>query len=304
MKIVVLDGYAVNREDADWKPVESVVSEITIYDRTPPEEVINRIGDADGILICKVKINTDIMRACPNLKFVGVTATGYDNVDINAAKENGVAVFNVPAYSTESVAQHTFALILAIANNVSAFDKDVKDGKWYESKDFAMVNHDIMLLHGKSLGIIGYGSIGKLVANIATALGMKVNIYSQDKTETLKSDIISLHCPATPENIGFVNKEFIAKLNDGVIIINTARGALLNENDVREALISGKIKALGVDVLAKEPPVVNHPFIELPNCFATSHVAWAPLEMRKKVIEVCRENIETFKQGGDKNRIV
>lgn len=303
MKVIVLDAYSINPGDLTWEPVEKLC-DFTSYDRTDDSQVIERLQDCDGFFVSKVSITREIMAACPKLKFIGVTATGYDNVDIAAAEELGIAVCNVPAYSTEAVAQHAFALILELTNYVGSYNAAVQDGEWYRSKDFTFINESLSLLDGKSLGIIGYGNIGKRVARIGEAFGMKINIYSQDPEAAQKSDYVTLHCPATAENKGFINKDFIAGMKDGAVLINTARGALINEADLAKALKSGKLAAAGVDVLSCEPPVEPHPLIGLKNCILTPHNAWMPRETRAKVIDICAANLKGFLDGTGVNRIV
>ncbi|NLY82649.1 MAG: D-2-hydroxyacid dehydrogenase [Clostridiales bacterium] len=303
MKTVLLDGYSINPGDISWKPVESLVN-LTCYERSSKAEVLKRVKNADGIFVSKCLIDKEVIDSAPNLKFIGVTATGYDNIDLIAAKEKGIAVYNVPSYSTDAVAQHTFALILEISNQVGSYNQDIHSGKWYNCKDFLFYNKPLMLLSGKSLGIIGYGSIGKRVANIAKAFGMEVNIFSKDKDKTIKSDILSLHCPATKENLGFINNDFISSMKDGAILINTARGSLLNSDDVADALNSGKLSAAGIDVLDSEPPHDNHPLIEAKNCYLTPHIAWSPMEMRLIVIDTCAKNISDFINSEKGNRII
>ncbi|MBR3785243.1 MAG: D-2-hydroxyacid dehydrogenase [Firmicutes bacterium] len=303
MKVIVLDAYSINPGDLTWEPVEQLC-ELTTYNRTSNDQVAERMQDCDGIFVSKVSITREIMEKCPKLKFIGATATGYDNIDVTAAKELGIAVCNVPAYSTEAVAQHAFALILELANQVGSYNAAVQDGAWYRSKDFTFINESLTLLDGKSLGIIGYGNIGKRVARIGEAFGMKINVYSQDPVAAQKSDYLTLHCPATAENRGFINKEFIAGMKDGAILINTARGALVNEEDLAEALKSGKLAAAGVDVLSCEPPKDPHPLIGLANCILTPHNAWMPRETRAKVVDICAQNLASFLDGGRHNRIV
>ncbi|MEF9921410.1 MAG: D-2-hydroxyacid dehydrogenase [Anaerovoracaceae bacterium] len=303
MKITILDGYSINPGDLTWTPIENLGS-LTVNDRCPKSELATYIGDSDAIFVSKYSITSDLMDQCPNLKFIGVTATGFDNIDINGAKERNIAVCNVPAYSTESVAQHTFALLLELTNSVGNYNASVKDGKWYTSPDFTFVGNPLFQLNGKSLGIIGYGNIGKRIAEIAEAFSMKVNIYSRDKAATIKSDIISLHCPATAENKGFINKEFISQMKDGAFLINASRGALINENDLAEALNSGKLAGAAVDVLTKEPPSNPNPLVGAQNCILTPHIAWTTKEARLAVINTCAANLKSFIEGDQLNRLV
>lgn len=303
MKLVILDAISINPGDLSWAPLQEIC-DFRSYDRTDESELIERIQDCDGFFVSKVSITREVLRKCPNLKFIGVTATGYDNVDIKAAKEFGIAVCNVPAYSTEAVAQHAFALILELSNHVGNYNADVQAGEWYKSEDFTFIREPLTLLDGKSLGIIGYGNIGKRVARIGEAFGMNINIYSRNPKAAQSSDYVTLHCPLTTENKGFINEEFINGMKDGAILINTARGALINENDLAKALKSGKLSAAAVDVLATEPPANPHPLIGLKNCILTPHNAWMPKETRQKVIDICAENLKGFLNGEKVNRLV
>lgn len=303
MKIVILDGITINQGDLSWKELEKL-GELTVYDRTPNEKIAERIKQAEAVFTSKNKMTGHVMDQCPNLKFIGVLATGYDNVDLAAAKERNIAVCNVPAYSTEPVAQHTFALILEITNSVGLHHKAVQSREWSRCPDFCMVKKPISQLAGKSIGIIGYGNIGKRVGAIAEAFGMKVNIYSQDKQEALTSDIVTLHCPATADNKGFVNKELISQMKDGAILINTARGALINETDLAWALHSGKLSAAALDVLDGEPPRPDHPLFGIENLFITPHIAWASKEARAVICSTSAENLKCFLEGGSLNRLV
>ena len=228
MKIVILDGATIIQNDLMWDGL-AAIGELEAHDRTDESHVIQTIGDAEAVFTSKCRMSAEVMDACRNLKFIGALATGYDNIDIKAAREKGIAVCNVPAYSTDSVAQHTFALILEITNQVGLNNAAVQSGEWSRADDFCLSKNSIVQLAGKSLGVIGYGNIGRKVAAIAEAFGMKVNIYSRDIEAAMKSDIITVHCPATEENKGFINKEFIGHMKDGAIFINTARGALVNE---------------------------------------------------------------------------
>lgn len=303
MKIVNLDAYTIHLNDLNWNELAQL-GDLVTYDRVAPEDVIPAIENADAVFTSKVKLTKEVIEACPNLKFIGVTATGYDNIDLDAAKARGIAVCNVPAYSTESVAQHTFALILEITNHVGHYTELVHEHQWEKSLDFTFIDRPLMQLSGRSLGIIGYGSIGKRVARIAEAFGMTVHVYSKDPDAAVQSDILTLHCPATADNRGFINKDFISKMKDGAILINTARGALLNEDDVADALKRGKLAAVAVDVLNGEPPRKGHPFIGLENLYITPHIAWSTKEARAVITKTSAANLKSFLAGGDLNRIV
>ena len=303
MKIVNLDAYTIHLNDLNWNELAQL-GDLVTYDRVAPEDVIPAIENADAVFTSKVKLTKEVIEACPNLKFIGVTATGYDNIDLDAAKARGIAVCNVPAYSTESVAQHTFALILEITNHVGHYTELVHEHQWEKSLDFTFIDRPLTQLSGRSLGIIGYGSIGKRVARIAAAFGMTVHVYSKDPDAAVQSDILTLHCPATADNRGFINKDFISKMKDGAILINTARGALLNEDDVADALKHGKLAAVAVDVVNGEPPRKGHPFIGLENLYITPHIAWSTKEARAVITKTSAANLKSFLAGGDLNRIV
>ena len=303
MKIVNLDAYTIHLNDLDWNELAQL-GDLVTYDRIAPEDVIPAIEDAEAVFTSKVKFTKAVIDAAPKLKFIGVTATGYDNIDLAAAKARGIAVCNVPAYSTESVAQHTFALILELTNHVGRYTALVREHQWENAPDFTFIDRPLLQLSGRSLGIIGYGSIGRRVAQIAEAFGMTVHIYSKEPEAAVQSDILTLHCPATPDIKGFVNKDFISKMKDGAILINTARGALLNEDDVADALKSGKLAAAAVDVVNGEPPRKGHPFIGLENLYITPHIAWSTKEARAVITKTSAANLKSFLTGGDLNRIV
>lgn len=303
MKIVILDGYTVNPGDLNWNDLESL-GELQNYDRTKPEDIVKRIGDADAVFTSKCLITGDVMDACPNLKFVATLATGYDNISLDAAKERGIAVCNVPAYSTEAVTQHTFALILELCNQVGFNNSAVQAGEWTSCPDFCMIKTPMMQLSGKTLGIIGYGTIGKRVGQVAEAFGMKVIPYSKDPENAIKADIITLHCPATADNKGFVNKEFINKMKDGAFLINTARGALINEADLADAVKNGKLAGAAVDVVSKEPILETNPLLNVPNIIITAHMAWSSLEAREVITKTSAANLKAFIEGKELNRIV
>ena len=303
MKIVNVDAYTIHLNDLDWTELAQL-GDLVTYDRIAPEDVIPAIEDAEAVFTSKVKFTKAVIDAAPKLKFIGVTATGYDNIDLAAAKARGIAVCNVPAYSTESVAQHTFALILELTNHVGRYTALVREHQWENAPDFTFIDRPLLQLSGRSLGIIGYGSIGRRVAQIAEAFGMTVHIYSKEPEAAVQSDMLTLHCPATPDNKGFVNKDFISKMKDGAILINTARGALLNEDDVADALKSGKLAAAAVDVVNGEPPRKGHPFIGLENLYITPHIAWSTKEARAVITKTSAANLKSFLTGGDLNRIV
>ena len=302
MKLVVLDGESIMQNDLDWSALEQFGT-VEAYRGTAPQEVIERLRGADVCLTSKVFITGEIMDQLPELKLICELATGYNNIDVEAAKERGIAVCYIPAYATDAVAQHTFALILELTNRVGLYDMSVKDGDWSRSSAFCYMLEPFILLKGRSLGIVGYGTIGKRVAEIAQAFGMEINIYSRDREACMKSDIISLHCPQTEENAGMINKDFIAQMKDGAMLINTARGRLVNEADLAEALKSGKLAGAALDVLWNEPPEEDHPLIPLKNCVLTPHIAWMPKEMRLAIIKVTEDNVRSYLEGGTLNRV-
>ncbi len=303
MKIVILDGYTVNPGDTNWNELEKI-GQVAIYDRTAPSEIIDRIGDAEAVFTSKCLITAEIMDACPNLKFISTLATGYDNISIDAAKQRNIAVCNVPAYSTEAVTQHTFALILELCSKVGLHNEAVQKGEWTSCPDFCMIKSPMYQLSGKTLGIIGYGTIGKRVGQVAEAFGMKVIPYSKDPENAIKADIITLHCPATAENKGFINKEFISKMKDGAFLINTARGALINEEDLAQAVKSGKLAGAAVDVVSKEPILETNPLLKVPGIIITAHMAWSSIEAREIITSTSALNLKAFLEGEKLNRIV
>lgn len=303
MKSVILDGYTVNAGDLSWEAIESAGS-LTVYDRTKDSEITDRIGDCDVVFTSKCHITREVMDSCPGIKFIGVMATGYDNVDIEAAKDKNIAVCNVPSYFTESVAQHTFALLLELCNRVGLHNDAVQDGKWSTSADFSLVISPMFQLSGKTMGIIGYGAIGKRVGQIAEAFGMEVVPYSRDPERAVKADVISLHCPATPGNKGFIDKDFISQMKDGAYLINTARGALINERDLADAVKSGKLSGAAVDVVSREPIDMENPLLGIENLLITGHMAWTSKEARQIVCSTCADNLKAFMNGEELNRIV
>ena len=310
MKIVVLDGYALNPGDLSWQGFEEL-GEVTVYDRTSytdKQEIIERIGDAEAILTNKTPITADVLKACPQLTYIGVLATGYNVVDLAAAKEQGITVTNIPSYSTNAVAQATFALLLEVTNQVGHHNRSVHQGDWQTSKDFSYWQTPLTELAGKTLGLIGYGAIAQAVAMIAHAFQMEVIYYNhrpkapqaewtkQVTLDTLyqEADIISLHVPQFPETEGMIDQAALAQMKDTAILINTARGGLLDESAVAQALTDGKIAALAADVVSKEPIAADNPLLQAPNCYLTPHIAWAPIETRKRLMEIAVGNLTAF----------
>ena len=309
IKITVLDGYAANPGDLSWDVFKDF-AELTVYDRTPPELVVERIGNAEAIFLNKVNITRQIIEKCPNLKYIGVLATGYNVVDTKAAREAGITVTNIPAYSTDSVAQHVFALILNFTNLVEQHSRSVHDGDWIKSPDFCYWKSPLTELKGKTLGIFGFGSIGQKVAEIAYAFGMNVIIHvhseksfkgnekAVSKEELFaESDFLTLHAPMTEETAGLINAGTLSKMKKTAVIINTARGGLVNEADLRSALQNGRIAGYAADVIATEPMAEDCPLFKAKNCVLTPHIAWAPLEARKRLFEIARENLKAFIAG-------
>lgn len=303
MDIVIFDGYTINPGDLSWEKLDNMCDKLTVFDATPMDKALSRIGDSEILMTSKCPITREFMEKCPNLRYIGCTATGYNNIDVRAAADLGIAVTNVPAYSTDAVAQHTIALMLELTNNVGLHNQSVQNGQWAQSDYFCYWEKPIMLLAGKSLGIIGYGAIGKKVAEIARAFGMTVNVFSQDPEAAMKSDFVSLHCPLTTENEKMVNSEFLVNMKPGAVLINTARGRLVDERALADALKSGFLGGAAVDVLSDEPASENCPLIGLDNCIITPHIAWAPKEMRQLVIDRLAENLQAWLDGRMLNRV-
>jgi glycerate dehydrogenase len=313
MKIVVLDGFVLNPGDLSWDGFKKL-GDCTIYDRTAPEHTVERAKEAEVAITNKVVFDNNIIKSLPKLKYIGVLATGYNVVDTVAAKNAGIVVTNIPAYSTASVAQMVFSHILNFAQNVSVHAASVSSGEWAGSIDFAYWKTPQTELAGKTLGIIGFGQIGQAVAKIGLALGMEVifNNRSQKQTElkakqvdlkTLlsESDFISVNCPLTPENAGFINKDTIEKMKPTAFLVNTGRGALINEQDLANALNSGTIAGAGLDVLSVEPALKSNPLPFAKNCFITPHIAWATLEARTRLMNIATENLKAFIDGNPRN---
>jgi len=308
MKLVILDHHALNPGDMDLSEFRSF-GEVIVYPRSKPEEVVERIGDAEMIFINKVIIDRKVMDACPNLRYVGVMATGYNVVDIEAAREHGIVVTNIPDYSTESVAQFTFALILARANRVFEHSASVHAGEWITSPDFSYWKYPLIDLRDKTLGIFGFGAIGQRVAKIALAMGMRVMYYTRTHHPELdtpecryadvdtvlsQADIVTLHLPLSKDNAGMVCKDWIAKMKDGAWLINTARGGLIREEDLAEALRSGKLGYAASDVVSVEPMEADNPLLTAPNMTITPHIAWASFEARERLMKIAADNIRAY----------
>ena len=303
MDIVVLDGYTINPGDLSWDSLEELGDSLTVYDLTPAEELINRIGKKEVIMTSKCFITREIIEKCPDLKYIGSMATGYNNIDVTAAAEAGIVVTNVPAYSTDAVAQHTMALLLELANNAGLHNASVQSGDWSRCEHFCYWKKPVTLLAGKSIGIIGYGAIGSKVAEIARALGMTVNIYSRDHEAAVSSDVVSLHCPLTEENAKMIDADFISRMKPGAFLINTARGGLVDEYALAGALRSGRLGGAAVDVISREPASEDCPLMGLSNCIITPHMAWSPEEMRQAVIDTITENLKSWMDGNTINQV-
>ena len=315
MKIVILDGYTVNPGDLSWDQMKQF-GELTVFDRTPPELLISRINDAEIVFTNKCLLTKEVLSACPQVKWIGILATGFNNVDLEYTRERGIYVTNIPAYSTNSVVQLTFSLLFELCNQVRIHSDAVHAGEWQNSEDFCFTKTPQMELYGKTFGIVGFGSIGKRVAKVAEALGMEVLIASNHPDPSFeseqisfttqqdlftRSDIISLHCPLTENNRGFINSDTIRQMKDGVIILNTARGPLLNEADLADALKSGKVAFAGLDVLSSEPPREGNPLFGIPNCIITPHIAWNTKEARARLIQIAVDNLAFYQKGKNIN---
>lgn len=313
MKIVILEGHAVNPGDLSWDCLRQF-GDLTIYERTAPEEAAARIGDAEIVLINKTPVTAELLDACPSIRLICVLATGYNVVDCEAAKARGVVVCNVPAYGTDSVAQFTFGLLLELCHQIGAHSQAVHRGDWCNCPDFCFWYTRQTELTGKTIGIIGFGRIGQAVGRIAKAFGMRVLAHSRSITDSGKqiaeyvsldtllsqSDVISLHCPQLPETERIINRQTIEKMKDGVMLLNTARGGLVDEDALAFALGTGKIGGFAADVVSAEPISPLNPLLTAPNCILTPHMAWAPVESRQRIIDITQNSIQSFL----KNKIV
>lgn len=317
MRIIVLDGYTLNPGDLDWKGLEAL-GEVTVYDRTSltdVQETINRIGDAEIVYTNKTPMPKSVFEACPGIRFVGVLATGYNVVDVEAAKEQGVVVTNIPTYGTSAVGQFAIAMLLDICHHVAYHSDAVHDGRWENNADWCFWDYPLIELANKTMGIIGFGRIGQATGGIAKALGMRV--IANDEYESpagkeiaeyvtrdellAQSDVIALHCPLFPSTEGIINKENIAKMKDGVIILNNSRGPLIVEQDLADALNSGKVYAAGLDVVSTEPIKGDNPLLKAKNCIITPHISWAPKESRQRLMNIAVDNLRQFLEGNAVN---
>jgi glycerate dehydrogenase len=320
MRIVVLDGYTLNPGDLSWEGIKKF-GDLTVYDRTSFDvsSIVKNIGKAEIVFTNKTPLSKEVLIRVSSVKYIGVLATGYNVVDLESAKELGITVTNIPTYGTTAVAQFTFALILELCHHVGAHSEAVKHGAWSRSHDFCYWNYPLIELSGKTLGIIGYGRIGKATARIAESFGLKVLVYDISQDEKLEnenfryvsfdslltdSDIISLHCQLSERSREIINKDTIAKMKDGVLLINTARGLLINETDLCNALHSGKIGAAALDVVAIEPIKDDNPLLSVGNCIITPHIAWAPKESRSRLMNIAVENLRSFLDGKPVNFII
>lgn len=312
-KIVVLEGYASNPGDLSWEKF-AALGELTVYDRTAPEEILPRIRDAQIVLINKTRLTAELLAQCPYLRMIGVMATGYNVVDIDAAKRLGITVCNVPGYSTMAVAQMTFALLLEMTQQVGLHNSSVHAGRWTQAPDFCYWDAPLTELDGKTMGLIGYGAIGQAVGRIAQAFGLRLLVTARHERpvpegarfvsaeELLReADIVSLHCPQTAENLHMIDAAALESMKSGAILLNTARGGLIDEQAVADALKRGKLRFYGADVVSAEPIGADNPLLTAPNCYLTPHIAWAPKETRVRLHGVVLENLRAFLAGRPQN---
>lgn len=314
MKIVILDGYTENPGDLSWDAFREL-GQLQVYDRTAPEEVVARIGDAEIVIINKTPMTEQVMSQCDNLRYIGVLATGYNVVEVQAAQRRGIAVTNIPTYGTTAVAQYTMALLLEVCHHVAHHSQAVFDGRWENCVDWCFWDYPLIELAGKTMGIIGFGRIGHATAQMAKAFGMEILAYDVHQTPTdlaryasmeevlSTADVLVLHCPLFPETEGLVNRNTIDRMKDGVIIINDSRGGLIVEQDLADALNSGKVYAAAVDVVSTEPIRSDNPLLKAKNCLITPHIAWAPKESRQRLMDIAVSNLAEFLNGNPKNRV-
>ena len=314
MNVVVLDGYTLNPGDLRWDNFFAL-GKCVVYERTSREEVYKRTKEADVLITNKVVLDAALISKLPKLKYIGVLATGYNVVDINAANKRGIIVTNIPAYSTDSVAQMVFAFILNFTQQVMLHTNDVKSGKWSNCVDFSFTSSPQIEIAGKTLGIVGFGKIGQKVASIGKAFGMNIIFYTPSKKESFgsfakqvslpevfkQSDYVSINCPLTPDNVGFVNRDLLEMMKPNAFLVNTGRGPLINEADLADFLDSNKIAGAGLDVLSTEPPKAENPLLKAKNCYITPHIAWATFEARTRLMNIAVENLRAFIDGNPKN---
>ena len=314
MQIVVLDGYAANPGDLSWDDFRRIGT-LSVYDRTPPEAAAQRLRGADIALTNKTKIGAEQLAAAQNLRYIGVLGTGYDVIDLDAAKRCGVVVANVPGYATDAVAQLTMALLLEICHHAGYHSREVMQGRWAHAADYCFWDYPLIELRGRCFGVLGTGSIGCAAAKLAKAFGMRVIGSSPHEREAFcgeyvpfhtllkESDVLSLHCPATPETQNCINADTLRQMKETAILINTSRGALVNAQDLADALNEGRLYAAGVDVVEREPIVRSNPLLNAQNCIITPHIAWAPLEARRRLLETAAENLRAFLAGSPIHRV-
>ena len=316
MKIVILDGYTENPGDLSWAGFEAL-GELSVYDRTRPEQTAERIGDAEIVITNKTVIDEKVLSACLSIRYIGVLATGYNVVDTAAAAKRSIPVCNIPTYGTDAVAQYVFALLLECCHHVGHHAGTVRQGRWCSSPDFCYWDYPLLELKGKTMGFIGFGRIGQRAAEIARAFGMRTVAYNRSQSERgaqlaeylpleellAVSDVISLHCPLFPETKGMINRKCLALCRDGVILINTARGPLVQEEDLAEALESGKVGFYAADVASVEPIPADSPLLTAKNCLITPHIAWASRESRERLMKIAVENLRAFLNGKPQNLV-
>ncbi|WP_077921800.1 D-2-hydroxyacid dehydrogenase [Spirosoma sp. 209] len=317
MKIVVLDGYTLNPGDLSWEGLEKL-GEVTVYDRTSADQVLERAQDADILLTNKTPLGEAVLKQLPALRYIGVLATGYNIVDVKTATEKGVVVTNVPGYGTASVVQLTFALLLELTLHVQRHSDSVRDGKWARSADFSFWDYPLIELAGKTMGIIGFGSIGEKVADVATAFGMNVIGSKRHRTDQShrpnfrwadipdlleQADVVSIHTPLVPETKGLIDRQNLARMKSTAFLLNTSRGPVIVEQDLADALNEGVIAGAGIDVLSTEPPAADNPLFSAKNCLITPHIAWATQEARARLMEIAVSNLAAFQTGNPVNQV-
>ncbi|MEW4925540.1 D-2-hydroxyacid dehydrogenase [Algibacter sp. 2305UL17-15] len=313
MKIVVLDGYTLNPGDLDWKGIERF-GDVTVYDRTQynTKDILKNIGDAEVIFTNKTPLNSDVINKAPNIKYIGVLATGYNVVDVESAKNSNIIVTNIPDYSSKAVSQFTMGLLLELCHHIGHHNKAVQNGDWIKSKDFSFWNYPLIELSGKTIGIIGFGKIGRATAKLAQAFGLHIKVYNRTTYKALESesltfvsldellktsDIISLHCPLSKDTEGIINASTLSQMKDGAMLINTSRGPLIIEDDLKTALNNGKLSGAAVDVISEEPMNESNPLLNAKNCIITPHIAWATKEARTRLMQTAANNLGAFLDG-------